>query len=198
MKSLIFFAFWVFGFISCGVPAKPGDGENAGWQAFLNEYYDQRMKWFPLEATANGDNRYNDLLPVYFTESYQDSLKLFYNGMQKELTSFNRSSLNENDRISYDILQRELRINLEAIDLHIFVNGTIGPNLTDIPFNQFTGLPLLLGQMGSGSGNQPFKTVVDYDQWTRRAAAFRPWADSAIVYFRKGMAAKIVLPRALV
>ena len=38
-----------------------------------------------------------------------------------------------------------------------------------IPFSQFGGLPLSLGQLGSGDGNQPFKTVQDYDNWIKRA-----------------------------
>jgi uncharacterized protein (DUF885 family) len=67
-----------------------------------------------------------------------------------------------------------------------------------MPFNQFWGLPLDLGQLGSGSGNQPFKTEKDYRAWMSRAGRFSAWADSAIVYFRKGIASGMVLPRALV
>jgi uncharacterized protein (DUF885 family) len=170
-------------------------GVNTGWQKFLDEYYDQWMKWFPLEATANGDNRYNDRLSADFTDGYQDSLKIFFRNTQTEFGGFDRSSLNENDRISYDILKWELEINLDAIALHISVNNATGPNFSAIPFNQFAGLPLLLGQMGSGAGNQPFKTIVDYDQWIKRVTAFGPWADSAIVYFKKGIADRIILPR---
>ena len=175
MKRLIFYAFWTFWVVSCKQPEVPAAGENVGWQGFLNDYYEQRMKWFPLEATANGDNRYNDLLPIDFTDGYQDSLKTFYQDIQTKLHGFDRSSLNENDRMSYDMLTWDLNINLKGISLGISINGATGPNFTSIPFNQFTGLPLLLGQMGSGSGNQPFKTVVDYDQWIRRATAFSAW-----------------------
>jgi uncharacterized protein (DUF885 family) len=55
-----------------------------------------------------------------------------------------------------------------------------------------------MGQLGSGAGNQPFKTVKDYDDWLSRASKFPAWADSSIVYFRKGIAAGYVLPKALV
>ena len=67
-----------------------------------------------------------------------------------------------------------------------------------MPFDQFNGVPLLLGQLGSGRGNQPFKTVADYDNWIQRASAFSTWADSAIVYFKKGVVRNEVLPRAVV
>jgi uncharacterized protein (DUF885 family) len=67
-----------------------------------------------------------------------------------------------------------------------------------MPFNQFGGIPLEMGQFGNGSSLQPFKTLKDYHDWQKRATAFSAWADSAIVYFRKGIAANIVLPEALV
>src|SRR6185295_16549856 len=65
-------------------------------------------------------------------------------------------------------------------------------------FDQFNGVTLMLGQMGSGTGNQPFKTVKDYDNWLKRASAFSAWADSAIVYFQKGFNAQYVLPKSIV
>ena len=55
-----------------------------------------------------------------------------------------------------------------------------------------------MGQLGSGGGIQPFKTVRDYDDWIKRASVFPAWADSAIVYFKKGIEAGVVLPRSVV
>jgi uncharacterized protein (DUF885 family) len=72
------------------------------------------------------------------------------------------------------------------------------PGLQYTPFNQFEGIPLFLGQMGSGSGIQPFNTPEDYQHWIVRAGKFQAWADSAIVYFRKGLSNGYILPRCLV
>jgi uncharacterized protein (DUF885 family) len=55
-----------------------------------------------------------------------------------------------------------------------------------------------MGQQGSGEGSQPFKTVKDYDNWLTRASLFSAWADSAVIYFRRGIEANVVLPQALV
>ena len=52
--------------------------------------------------------------------------------------------------------------------------------------------------MGSGSNNQPFQTFADYNNWIQRAIAFPALADSAIVYFKKGISANKVLPKAIV
>ena len=67
-----------------------------------------------------------------------------------------------------------------------------------MPFNQFYARPLDMGQLGSGAGNQPFKTATDYQNWINRVQRFPAWADSAIVYFRKGMASWYCIAKSLV
>jgi len=67
-----------------------------------------------------------------------------------------------------------------------------------MPMNQFWSFTLELPQLGSGSGNQPFKTVKDYDNWLKRLSVFPSWVDTAIYNMRKGMAAGWVLPKSLV
>jgi uncharacterized protein (DUF885 family) len=172
--------------------------DNKALARMLNDYYDNRMRYYPIEATQNGDNRYNDQLPVDFTDSYLDTLKRFYGDYLQKIGDFNRDKLNHQDQISYDIFKREMKMQLEGIDLHFAVNSVWMPNLQYMPFNQFEGLPIFLGQMGSGSGVQPFKTVEDYDNWIKRAGKFQAYTDSSIVYFRKGLQNGDILPRCLV
>ncbi|MEP7377786.1 MAG: DUF885 domain-containing protein [Chitinophagaceae bacterium] len=155
---------------------------------FLDQYYEESLKMFPVTATAIGDNRYNDQLPVTFTDSYNSKLKEFYTHSLDEINTYNRDELSEKDKISYDVFVYETKMNLEALEF---------PE-NYIPFNQFYALPLYMGQWGSGSGNQPFKTVKDYDNWLKRASAFSAWADSAITYFQKGFNAQYVLPKSIV
>lgn len=162
--------------------------DNTELAALFGKYYEERLQLFPLEATANGDSRYNDQLYADFTDSYRTKLKEFYSKYLTYVTRFDRNELNENDKISYDIFTREMEVSLKGLKFH--------NNYT--PFNQFDGFTLGMGQMGSGDGNQPFKTVKDYEDWLKRMQAFSPWADSAIVYFKKGIDAKYVLPKVLV
>ena len=162
--------------------------DNKAFGLFLTNYYEGRMRLSPLEATLNGDSRYNDQLPVDFADGYRDSLKNFYTQSKDGLAKFDRSSLGENDGLSYDILQWELNTRIEAFKYPYYY----------IPFNQFYALPLTLGQLGSGDSFQPFATVKDHEDWLKRARAFGSWADSAIVYFSKGITANFVLPRSLV
>ena len=171
--------------------------DNIDFANFLQKYYNEKMQLYPLEATANGDNQYNNLLPADFTDSYRGKLKFFYATNQENLTAFDRKNLNENDKISYDIFSYELRTALEGFVQH-HLGSTVLSDNSYMPFDQFNGVTLTLGQMGGGTGNQPFKTVKDYENWIQRATAFSAWADSAIVYFRKGIVANYTLPKALV
>lgn len=176
-------------FVSCKLSNKNQTNEdNKELSALFDKYYAERMKLFPLESTANGDTLYNNLLPVDFTDGYRDTLRSFFNTYLTYVTKYDRESLNENDKISYDIFKREMEMSIEGLNFHD----------NYIPFQQFWGLTLTMGQLGNGTGNQPFKTVKDYDDWLARATKFSTWADSAILYFRKGIAANYVLPRALV
>ncbi len=160
--------------------------------AMFDSYSEARAVLYPVEATINGDNRYNDRLPVEFTNGHQDTLRHFYSAFLDSLAVFPRDNLNANDQISYDIFQREMKMNLEAL----------GPanawHSQYMPFDQFNGMPILIAQMGSGTGNQPFRSTADYHNWIKRAAAFGNWADSAIAYMRTGVMKGYVLPRCLV
>lgn len=172
--------------------------DNKEFGLVLDGYFNDRMKYFPIEATQNGDNRFDDQLPVDFTDTYLDTLRNFYGNYLNKTLVFDREKLNKNDQVSYDILVRELKMDLEGIDLHLAINNVTMPNIGYMPFNQFEGIPLFLGQMGSGSGIQPFKTVKDYSTWIKRAGRFQTWTDSAIIYFRKGLQNGYILPRCLV
>jgi len=172
--------------------------DNRKFGRVLNDYYNDQMKYFPLLATQNGDNRYNDQLPVDFTDSYLDTLRNFYGSYLNKILVFDRDKLNRNDQISYDVFVREMKINSEGIDLHLSLNPITMPNIQYMPFNKFEGIPLFLGQMGSGGGIQPFHTVSDYYHWIARAGKFQAWSDSAIVYFKKGLQNGYILPRCLV
>ena len=189
MKKIIIAGLVLLAFNACKLSNQNPQGENNKELAALFEkYYEENLQLFPLNATAIGDARYNDLLPIDFTDSYRSKLHDFYGKYASYLNVFDRSTLNQNDQISYDIFKREMEINIEGLSFHD----------NYIPFNQFYALPLELGQFGSGEGVQPFKTVKDYDDWVKRATGFSAWADSAIVYFKKGMAANYTLPKTLV
>ena len=154
----------------------------------FNSYWEDRARLFPLMATAQGDNRYNDRLPNDQTHAFRQQQTRFYRRYLNDLQNIDRARLSAEDKLSYDIFQYEMRSRLEGLRLGTWM----------LPFAQFYSLPTTLSQLGTGTGAQPFKTVKDYDNWLARVGRFPVWADSAIGNFRQGIKAAVVLPRVLV
>ncbi len=162
--------------------------DNTELSALLDKYYEERLQLFPVEATIIGDSRYNDKLFIDFTDGYRQKLKEFYNRNSVYISKFERDVLNDNDKLSFDAFKREMEMNIEGLGFHD----------NYFPLNQFQSMHLVLGQFGSGSVMQPFKTVQDYDNWLKRVAVFPAYVDSAIIYFKKGMETGYVLPKTIV
>src|SRR5690606_18377843 len=97
------------------------------------------------------------------------------------------SVLSGQDRLSYEIFLRDLRMQLE---------GERFPGWMQ-PVNQFYSFSSFLPQLASGRGAQPFKTVQDYDNWLARGNAAVAMFDTAIANMREGMAAGVVQPKVL-
>ncbi|CAD7805539.1 hypothetical protein CHRY9390_01381 [Chryseobacterium aquaeductus] len=151
-------------------------------------YYEQYLKLYPLEATSQGDLRYNDQLPINIDKDFISGEIAFYHSVQKQLENVDYKSLSDDDKVVYDVLDYSLKDKIEAYSFH--------PEY--IPFSQFTGLPLNFPLYGSGEGSQPFNTAQDYDNWLKRMEKFPIWMDAAAQNFREGINTKMVLPKKLV
>lgn len=161
---------------------------SANLDTLLNSYWEERMQLYPLEATANGDNRYNDKWTITISESFRDSLKRFYQKYMDEAGKLDTAGLNDDAKLSLTLFTYEMRMNLESFKYPTHY----------LPINQFWSPTIDLVQLGSGEGNQPFKTVKDYDDFLKRLSVFPAWVDTAIYDMRKGIKAGWVLPKALV
>jgi len=189
MKKIMYILLCTGAFAACTQQNQNGKGgENKNFSKLCDQYYEEGLKLFPLNATYAGDDRYNDLLPNDGSVQFINETKDFYTKYLDSLKGYDRQKLNENDRLSYDVLKDQLQVSLDGLKYHFEY----------LPFNQMFALPLTFGQLGSGTGAQPFKTVKDYDNWLKRISAFSLWADTAIGNFKKGIQTGIVLPKALV
>jgi uncharacterized protein (DUF885 family) len=160
----------------------------APFSELAENFYQEWLSFYPLQATSQGVAGFDDKLPLDVTDGFRAQLQAFYTRTQESLKQYDPATFDQNDRISYDILQWECAVNLEALQFPDHY----------MAINQFWSLPLTFGQYGSGSGPQPFKTVQDYDNWLKRMTIFPDWCDSAMVYARKGLDKGFVLPKSLI
>ncbi|WP_261510598.1 DUF885 domain-containing protein [Chryseobacterium paludis] len=156
--------------------------------SIASNYYEQYLKLYPLDATSQGDPRYNDQLPINIDKDFITGEIAFYNSIQNQLDKVDYNGLSDDDKVVYDVLDYTLKDKIEAYAYH--------PEY--IPFSQFTGLPLNFPLFGSGEGSQPFKTEKDYADWLQRMNKFPLWMDSAIENFKEGINNKVVLPKKLI
>lgn len=153
----------------------------------LDDYYQQRLKLYPMEATQAGDARYNDLFPNTLTDEFHTEVQDFFTKYKEALTKFDDKDLSENDRLSKEILLWTCNNELERLQFHEEL----------IPFNQFWGVHLSMGQMASGSSAQPFKTVADYNNWLKRLDGYNDYLVTALARMKEGVSKGYVLPKAL-
>ena len=160
----------------------------ANIDSIASKYYEGYLKMYPLEATMQGDSRYNDLLSNNISSEFISKEIEFYTDTQKKLKSIEYDDLSDEQKTVYDVLDYTLKDKIERYAYH--------PEL--LPFSQFEGLPLDFRLLGSAEGNQPFKTTKDYENWLKRIDAFVIWMNTAEKNFREGMKQNVVLPKKLV
>ena len=150
-------------------------------------YFDDKNKLNPLDATFSGQDQYNAELQLDMTDAFRKTQKAFYEQYQNELKAIDQSALSDEEKISFGLIEWETERGLASLQFP--------KNLT--PINQFWGMHLTMPQLAGGTGAQPFKTEKDYLNFLSRMDKYAVWLDSAMVYMRKGISQDVVLPKPL-
>lgn len=155
-------------------------------QIFEN-YHEERMVLFPVEATYIGDHRYDDRLANVISDEHRGKQAALADRYSRELSNIDRSGLNETDQLSYDVFRSDL--------------GRISDGLKFpehwLPVGKMDDMPTTFAQLGSGNDIHPFKTVKDYENFLGRVRDFTVWVDTVIANMRKGMPSGVVQPRVI-
>lgn len=160
---------------------------NIGFSSLLSSYFEDGLKLNPLNATFQGDSRYNDTLPNFLSDAYKKELKNYYSGYLEKSKRFESAKLSESEHMSNAILKWECEINIEGLS---FENYT--------PIDQMWSMNLMVGQLAGASSAQPFKSVDDYDNWLNRLEDYIIWLKSAKDKMEDGIKTKNVLPKSLI
>ncbi len=182
-------------FASAAAPAVAADAPQASQQAakparlnaLYEQYWEEQLKLNPLQATFQGDNRYNDQLPNFLSKQYRDQDRAFTQRWLKTVEGVGADGLAGQDLLSYQIFVRDAKLSLESLQFPTWQQ----------PINQFYNFASTAVQLGSGTGAQPFKTVADYENWRKRAAKIPAIFDQAIANSREGVKNGVVQPKAL-
>jgi uncharacterized protein (DUF885 family) len=166
-------------------PAAPARSEAQKLDALLAEYWEEYLRLNPVAATAIGDPRYNNLFPNSLAPEFRAQTQAAAEKWLAALRAIDRSKLEGQSRLSYDIL---------AGDLEEELAGRRFPSHL-IPIQQFGSVPSFFAVLASGKSLQPFQTVKDYEDFLERGDGAVAWMDQAIVNMREGMKAGVTQPK---
>jgi uncharacterized protein (DUF885 family) len=155
------------------------------FQSLLSSYYENYLQLHPTIATSIGDHRYNDRLENTLSQTYRTQVTNLYTRYLDSLKQFDPEELSPRDQLSYKILKYDFERQLRRLQYPTYLD----------PVNQFHDFRLSFSQLGAGTGNHPFKTVKDYDDFLKRINQFVSVTDTAIANMRRGIPAKRVQPR---
>ncbi|MET0654752.1 MAG: DUF885 family protein [Pseudoxanthomonas sp.] len=161
--------------------------KGARLQRLYAEYWEEVLKLNPVQATFQGDPRYNDQLPDFGSAEYRKQQHDFTVRWLKTIEDVGSDGLSGQDLLSYEIFVRDSRNSLE------------GERFPDwmMPINQMGSTASYAVMLGAGTSAQPFKTVKDYDNWLARGDKLPQLFDTDIANMRAGIKAGVVQPRAL-
>lgn len=152
-----------------------------------DDYWEASLKLNPLQATLNGDPRWNDQLPNFLSAEYRQQSHALTTQWLEKVRQIGPDGLQGQDLLSYRIFVHDAEMALQAERFPSWM----------LPVNTYYSVANVLAVLGSGAGAQPFQNVQDYDAWARRAQGIPVLLQQAIDNMRQGMAAGVVQPRSL-
>ena len=161
---------------------------NVELNTILENYYQDGLKLNPINATNEGDSRYNDKFPELITDDYKKRQAEYYNKYLNKVSKFEINDLSDIDKMSKSILEWECKINLESLNY----------NTQYTPIDQMWSIHLIVGQLASAEGAQPFITVSDYSNWLVRLEGYIKWLGNAETKMREGVKNGYILPKSLI
>ena len=176
--------------LSGAPPASTGDSEaiaSSKIQEILTAYFEQLLSRDAVLASEIGDPRYNDRLENFLSEEYREAEREFRQRWLGALQAVDRSALEGQDRLSYDVFVWEQKRALRELDFPRHL----------LPVSQLFSVPSLFAQLGSGEGDHSFRTEKDYRDFLARIDAWMPVADQIIANLQEGIDTGVVQPKVL-
>lgn len=188
-------AVFVLSFCAAGISCAPANtvstiapaSANAALDVLAESYFQELLPQNPVLATSIGDNRYNDRYVTGFSAQERAKIKALEEKYFAMLKGINRNSLDDDHRITFDVLNTSLASALRDYQFPSHL----------LPLNQMFNFTASFVQLGAGTGLHPFKTVKDYEDFLSRINGFTQAVDTAIGNMRQGIALGITQNRVL-
>jgi uncharacterized protein (DUF885 family) len=159
-----------------------GGGDfDATFESLLNEAWEYELEEDPFFATGVGDHRFDDRLPAVTAED-QTRRAAHRRATLASLTQIDRDSLNEQNRITYSILERDLRDRIGEFEFRAY----------RIPFTSDDGFHIEFARLPS---SMPFSTAQDYANYIARMRAWPEFVSQHVDLLQEGIRTGSTMPR---
>jgi uncharacterized protein (DUF885 family) len=148
--------------------------------ALFEADWEYTMKSHPEWASHLGDKRWNDRWTDHSLEAIQARHDHTV-GTLADLHAIDRSLLDGQDQLNYDLFQDKCKTEIEAHPLRRYL----------LPIHQRGGIQMLDTSIDS----LPFDTTKDYEDWVGRLEAFEVLVDQTIALMQEGIRAGILHPK---
>lgn len=146
----------------------------------FDEDWQWRLKEEPESATLYGDHRYDNLLTDLSPEAIERR-KAHRREMLARIEAIDRSTLDKQDRVSYDLFLRNAKLDVEELQFPVEY----------LAINQMQGLQIDFAQLVT---NTPFRNAQDYSNYLARLTALPKQIDQTIALLKRGLASGWVQP----
>jgi uncharacterized protein (DUF885 family) len=163
------------------IPAPGASAASAGLHRLLEEEWAARLREDPLLATSVGDHRYDDCLPSVALADLERAAQRRRSTLTR-LQAIERGRLDAEDRISFDMLARELRDDLADHEFGAW----------RLPINADSGFHTGFAELPR---HTTFANARDYRSYIARLRAFSAYVAQQVANMREGLRTGFTLPR---
>ncbi len=156
------------------MPAQGVDSIHETLHAIFRDAWEFNLRENPLLATSVGENAYNDRLPSNTRDDLERRAE-FRRTLLERLSAIDRAALEEADRVSYDMFERDVRDWLTE-----FAFGAY-----EMPVTSETGFHTGLASLPR---TMPFRNIRDYENYIARLRAMPAYFAQQIEHMRAGLA----------
>ncbi|MCA9148446.1 MAG: DUF885 domain-containing protein [Planctomycetales bacterium] len=163
-----------------GKQSAEANAADARFRAIADAWWEDAVKRDPLFATATGDNRWNDKLPVVSIAAYAaraEQLREF----QSELTSLDVEQLSLGQRVNYAVVRRWIETELAEHEYQADL----------IPITNREGFHIFFPELRN---QMPLRSLNDYHNYIARLKGFAEYSRQHMELMRAGIAAGMTLP----
>ena len=153
----------------------------ADFQRLLDEEWEARLREEPLLASSVGDHRYDDRLPSVAPADLERAVARRRATLDR-LQAIDRAGLDTQDRISYDMLRRELNDDVADYEFGSW----------RLPINADSGFHTGLAELPRYTS---FRTTRDYENYVARLRAFPTYFHQQIANMREGIRTGFTQPK---